>query len=199
VIRAVRHRVLEPTTITEVKMKRIPRAVAIALAASAGASGALAVSTAGAAPVALAASSYTALAASSYTASAASSYTASTASSDTVKVVHTGLGKLLVDQQGLTLYMFTHDSRNTDTCGAIKDCFSVWPALTTKKKPTAGPGVKASLLGTIKIGKRIQVTYAGHPLYEYAQNDDPGATGYIGTPEFGGHWYGVSPTGKPVK
>jgi predicted lipoprotein with Yx(FWY)xxD motif len=130
--------------------------------------------------------------------SAIASPSASAARPHTVDVVGTNVGKILVDRNGLTLYAFTRDSRDKDKCVAISGCTAVWPAYTTTGKPTAGPGVNASLLGTIKLGSREQVTYDGRPLFEYAQNNDPGATGYIGTPEFGGTWDAVSPTGKAV-
>jgi predicted lipoprotein with Yx(FWY)xxD motif len=156
-------------------MRRIPTATAIAAIVSA--STVIGVATAG---------------------TASATPTATAARSATLSVVKTSVGKILVDDQGLTLYMFTHDKRNTDTCAAISGCTAVWPPYLISGKPTAGSGVKASLLGTIKHGKREQVTYDGHALYEYAQNDDPGATGYIGTLEFGGTWDGVSPAGTAV-
>jgi predicted lipoprotein with Yx(FWY)xxD motif len=41
-----------------------------------------------------------------------------------------------------------------------------WPALTSKGRPHAGPGVSQKLLGTVyRRGIGDQVTYAGHPLY----------------------------------
>ncbi len=86
-----------------------------------------------------------------------------------------------------------------NSCVKVAGCSAVWPTFTTKGRPTAGPGVKASLLGTIKVGKKRQVTHAGHPLYEYAQKSFPGFTSYIGAPEFGGVWDAVSPAGKRVK
>jgi hypothetical protein len=55
------------------------------------------------------------------------------------------------------------------------------------------------MLGTVSIGNGCrQVTYAGNPLYGYAQNTGLG-TGYVGTPEFGGSWDAVSATGKAVR
>jgi len=75
----------------------------------------------------------------------------------------------------------------------------VWPALISSK-PTAGPGVKSSLLGTVKLtnGQR-QVTYAGHPLYGYVADDAPGDTDYIGVSQFGGAWDALTASGGIVK
>jgi predicted lipoprotein with Yx(FWY)xxD motif len=123
----------------------------------------------------------------------------------TIKLKKTSDGKLLVDGAGFTLYMFTADGHNKDKCVGRSSpgegsCLSVWPALTTKGKPIAGPGVKGSKLGTIKLPSGFkQVTYYGHPLYTYAGDSGPGQTDYIGAQEFGGSWYGISATGAKVK
>jgi predicted lipoprotein with Yx(FWY)xxD motif len=121
--------------------------------------------------------------------------------SATTKVVarHTSLGKVLMTSAGFTLYEFTHDRANVDTCAKIHGCLRVWPALQTSGRPLAGRGVKASLLSSIALpGGARQVTYAGHPLYTFAR-DIRGATLYVGIPEFGGHWNALRPSGRVVK
>jgi predicted lipoprotein with Yx(FWY)xxD motif len=118
----------------------------------------------------------------------------------TVKLGQTAAGQLLETKSGLTLYMFTRDGQNRDTCVAITGCAQVWPPFTIKGKPTAGHGVKSSLLGSIRIaGGRHQVTYAGHPLYLYAGDFTAGDTGYLGFSSFGGTWFGVSAAGRAVR
>ena len=117
----------------------------------------------------------------------------------TVKVSNSSLGRILVDGGGRTLYMFTKDRRGKDRCVTIQGCTSVWPPLTTNGKPVARSGAKASLLGTIKLPNgRLQVTYAGHPLYTYSADVMPHETDYVGSPQFGGTWYAVSSTGGKV-
>jgi len=117
-----------------------------------------------------------------------------------VQVRRTSLGKILVDASGFTLYSFTRDSRNRDTCVKVSSCSRTWPALSTGGKPTAGPGVKASLLSTITLpGGARQVTYAGHPLYLYAAAGEPGETAYVGAMQFGGTWDAINPSGHAVK
>jgi predicted lipoprotein with Yx(FWY)xxD motif len=130
-------------------------------------------------------------------ATAVTAVAAQAAAAPTVKLASTGKGKLLKSSSGQTLYMFTKDSKNKDTCAGIKGCSGTWPMFTTKGKPVGGPGVSTSKLGTIKVGSKTQVTYAGHPLYIYSL--DPKGTSYIGTPEFGGKWYGVTASGSAVK
>src|SRR5258705_12050351 len=67
-------------------------------------------------------------------------------SSATVSVANTGLGKILVDSQGKTLYLFAKDSGTKSTCSG--GCATAWPPLRASGKPTAGGGAKASLLDT---------------------------------------------------
>ncbi|HEY8764528.1 MAG TPA: hypothetical protein VIM18_10070 [Solirubrobacteraceae bacterium] len=116
----------------------------------------------------------------------------------TVKLAQSSLGKILVSGGGRTLYAFTRDSRNTDRCMKISGCTSVWPLLTSARKPTGGPGVKASLLGSIALPHRTvrQVTYAGHPLYRYSGDSGPAQTGYVGVSMFGGTWPALTASGK---
>jgi predicted lipoprotein with Yx(FWY)xxD motif len=118
----------------------------------------------------------------------------------TVKLAHSSVGSILVDSKGFTLYLFTADKKNSDHCVKVAGCLSAWPALTVSGKPTAGPGVKASLLGTITIkGGKKQVTYNGWPLYLYVNDSSPASTSYVGVSGFGGTWDAVSKSGTAVK
>jgi predicted lipoprotein with Yx(FWY)xxD motif len=117
-----------------------------------------------------------------------------------VQLRHTSLGKILVDASGFTLYRFTKDARNKDACVKISGCTNTWPPLRTSGNPIAGPGVRASLLSTIRLpGGAKQVTYAGHPLYDYAPASERGETAYVSATQFGGTWYAVNAAGSTVK
>ncbi len=127
-------------------------------------------------------------------------HTADAARATKVGLRHTSHGTILVTSSGFTLYRFTRDTRNKDTCAKVSECLPNWPALRTSGKPAAGPGVKASLLGTISLpGGGKQVTYAGHPLYTYAAASERGETVYIGAMAFGGTWDAVNASGNLVK
>ncbi len=117
-----------------------------------------------------------------------------------VQLRHTSVGTILVNGSGFTLYRFTRDSRNKNTCVKVRECAANWPALRSSGKPIAGPGVKASLLGTIGLpGGGRQVTYAGHALYTYAAASERAETVYVGAMQFGGTWDAVSSSGNLVK
>jgi predicted lipoprotein with Yx(FWY)xxD motif len=126
--------------------------------------------------------------------------TAHAARAAKVQLRKTSLGKILVNASGFTLYSFTKDPRNKDTCVKVSGCTEIWLPLSTSSKPTAGPGVKASLFSTVRLpnGSK-QVTYAGHPLYLYGPSSERGETSYVGERQFGGRWDAVNAAGKTVK
>jgi predicted lipoprotein with Yx(FWY)xxD motif len=110
---------------------------------------------------------------------------------DTVKLVaHQGLGRILVDGAGMTVYIFTADHPNEATCTG--GCAGVWPPLTIAKgsKVVAGPGI--SHLGTIADGKRLQVTWNKHPLYLYALDTGPGVVNGNGVKQGSATWYAAT-------
>jgi predicted lipoprotein with Yx(FWY)xxD motif len=114
----------------------------------------------------------------------------------TVQLRHTSLGSILVSSSGRTLYEFTRDRGNKSSCAGISGCSAVWPPLKASGRPTAGSGIKATLLSTTS---GHQVTYAGHPLYTYSGDSGPGKTSYVGAKQFGGTWYALSASGGAVK
>ena len=105
-------------------------------------------------------------------------------------------GTYLTDGSGRTVYMFTADTKNTSACSGA--CTTPWPPVLTTGAPTAGSGVQASALGTIKRGNEEQVTYDGMPLYYFARDKSAGSTAGEGINHFGGSWYVVSPSGKGI-
>ena len=104
------------------------------------------------------------------------------------------LGSFLVDDKGMTLYLFTKDTPNTSNC--YEKCATAWPPLLTTDDPVAGEGVDASLLGTTtRTDGTVQVTYNGWPLYYYEKDKAPGDV--VGQ-DVGGVWFVVSATGEQV-
>ena len=115
-----------------------------------------------------------------------------------VKVGSSKLGRILVDSKGKTLYLWAHDKGRQSTC--YGDCAEYWPPLLTRGQPLARAGAQANLLGTSRRRDgRLQVTYAGHPLYSFVQDTKPGQTKGEGLTGFGGRWDPVSPAGKAVR
>jgi predicted lipoprotein with Yx(FWY)xxD motif len=115
----------------------------------------------------------------------------------TVGLATTGLGKILVDSSGRTIYLFKKDSGTRSACSGA--CASAWPPVRANGKPTVGPGANASLVGTTaRSDGTPQLTYNGHPLYLYQGDEKPGETAGQGSTAFGAAWYALSPAGNQV-
>lgn len=115
----------------------------------------------------------------------------------TVDVSTTGVGEVLVDSGGRTLYLFKNDRGTKSTCTG--PCAGAWPPLHPKGKPTAGGDAKASLLAVVPRpdGTR-QIAYNGHPLYLFQGDVKPGDANGQGTKSWGGLWYALTPAGNRV-
>jgi predicted lipoprotein with Yx(FWY)xxD motif len=117
----------------------------------------------------------------------------------TVKTRSNALGKILVNGNAQTLYLFEKDKKGKSACSG--QCAKFWPPLLTKGKPKAGPGAKASLLGTTtRSNGTKQVTYNKHPLYRFLNDKNkPGSTKGEGLDAFGAEWYVLGANGKKIE
>jgi predicted lipoprotein with Yx(FWY)xxD motif len=106
-----------------------------------------------------------------------------------------GLGMVLVNSQGMTLYEFQKDQGPESTC--YGECEGFWPPLLTKGEPQPSNGAMASKLGTTerKDGS-LQVTYAGRPLYTFVEDTAPGEANGNNLDKFGGKWYALTKEGE---
>jgi predicted lipoprotein with Yx(FWY)xxD motif len=106
-----------------------------------------------------------------------------------------GLGTVLVDSEGMTVYEFTEDEGSTSVC--YGECEAAWPPVEATGKPTAGEGATSADLGTTKRKDgTLQVTYKGHPVYTFAGDKAPGeANGN----EDEGTWFALDESGSPVE
>ena len=91
----------------------------------------------------------------------------------TVRISDSGLGAILTDADGNTLYLFEPDEQGPSVCNG--GCAAAWPPLIGEM--AAGDGVDGSLLGTAeREDGSIQATYNGWPLYYFAGDTGPGDT-----------------------
>lgn len=105
----------------------------------------------------------------------------------------TDLGEILVDGNGMTLYMFTNDSPNMSACEG--QCLVNWPPLLGE--PTAGEGADDSKLGSFaRSDGSMQASYNGWPLYYWKDDAAPGDTTGQGV---GGVWYVLDRDGEPIR
>jgi predicted lipoprotein with Yx(FWY)xxD motif len=105
------------------------------------------------------------------------------------------LGKVLVDGQGMTVYLFEKDENGKSACYGA--CADAWPPVTTEGEPVAKGGAMAGKLGTTeRTDGTTQVTYAGWPLYLYAGDSKPGQAAGNDVDGFGAEWYALTPSGQ---
>ena len=122
---------------------------------------------------------------------------AAAAQRTTVAVRSSRFGRVLTDGRGFALYLFTKDGRGPSRCYGA--CAKAWPPLYTSGRPRAGKGAIAGKLGTTRRRNgRLQVTYAGQPLYYYVGDTRPGLILCQDVLEFGGRWLVVAPSGRAV-
>jgi predicted lipoprotein with Yx(FWY)xxD motif len=115
-----------------------------------------------------------------------------------INIGSTKLGQVLVDSNGLTVYLFLADKGTMSSCNSAS-CLQYWPPVLTTGAPQAGSGVTASLLGTTaRADGTTQVTYAGHPLYRFINDKAAGEATGQGVNAFGAPWYVVSPSGAQI-
>jgi predicted lipoprotein with Yx(FWY)xxD motif len=115
-----------------------------------------------------------------------------------VNVRATSLGKIIVDSNGHTLYLYGPDKMGKSSC--YGECATFWPPLMKTSATLAGPGVKASLITTTKRKNgKLQLVYNGHPLYRYADDKKPGQVHGQGVNAAGGLWWVLAPSGKPIE
>jgi predicted lipoprotein with Yx(FWY)xxD motif len=109
-----------------------------------------------------------------------------------IDVADSDLGEILVDGDGMTLYVFDNDTDENSTC--YDDCAANWPAFTGDV--SAGDGVDEGLIGASERDDgTMQVTYDRQPLYYFAGDQ---AAGDLNGQSVGGIWWVVGPDGQKI-
>jgi len=104
------------------------------------------------------------------------------------------LGKVVVDGNGRTVYVYDMDSKGKSNCEG--GCLAQWPAVAAGTGSPQLAGIDASLISTVsRSDGSKQLAINGMPLYLFAQDSKAGeAKGQA----FGGVWWVVSADGQKV-
>lgn len=120
------------------------------------------------------------------------------AAAQPVHTATTSAGKVLVNMQGRTLYVFTADSPGKSTCTGA--CAQAWPpVIATAKTLGRSPDVKAKLSVIKRSDGRTQLAVNGRPAYTYSGDTAPGQDRGQGMNASGGLWWVIAPNGAPIK
>jgi len=123
---------------------------------------------------------------------AASSGASAATSGATVEAKSVGsIGTALVaGSNGMTVYTFAKDVKDSGKSACNAGCIDKWPALTVAAgtTPSAGAGVTGKLGTITRDDGTTQVTYNGLPLYFFANDHAPGDANGVYT-----NWSAVKP------
>jgi predicted lipoprotein with Yx(FWY)xxD motif len=107
-----------------------------------------------------------------------------------------GLGPVLTDRTGGTLYLFTKDGKDSGESTCDGACAKTWPPVLVDGRITVAESVDTALIGQLRRSDgTMQVTVGGWPVYSYSKDDAPGEANGHGV---GNTWYAVEPNGCKV-
>jgi predicted lipoprotein with Yx(FWY)xxD motif len=103
-----------------------------------------------------------------------------------------GIGPILTDQNGRTLYLFQKDTKKPSKSNCEGACATTWPPVIAKGEVQL-EGVDKKLVGTVKRADGSdQVTVGGWPVYTYSKDTAPGQANGQGV---GGTWFTIESRG----
>jgi predicted lipoprotein with Yx(FWY)xxD motif len=113
---------------------------------------------------------------------------------EAIAVTPSRLGDILVDTEGMTLYVTLNDTGGVPTC--VDACARTWPPFVADAvEPPAQFDITDFEQVPLPDGT-FQIVYKGHPLYRYSGDRAPGDTNGQG---MDGVWYVVGLDGQPIR
>lgn len=118
-----------------------------------------------------------------------------TPAADVMTSTHPDHGDILVDSDGMVLYMFDVDTQGAGASECYDDCESNWPPLVVEDEPSSGDSVTAELTTFERDDGSMQVAAAGWPLYYFAGDEEPGDANGQGANDV---WWVLRPDGTII-
>ena len=109
---------------------------------------------------------------------------------------HGQLGSILVDGEGMTLYMFDSDTQGSGASTCSGGCAESWPPLMAEDGAMAGSNVDAELTTFEREDGTTQIAANGWPLYYFTQDSEPGDANGQGVQDV---WWVLDPSGAPIR
>lgn len=108
----------------------------------------------------------------------------------------TDLGEIVVDDEGMTVYMFDSDTQGAGESTCSGQCLDNWPPVTTEGSDVAVDGVTGDVSTIDGPEGATQVTLDGWPLYYFAGDSAPGdVTGQAVSDV----WWVLAPDGQIIR
>jgi predicted lipoprotein with Yx(FWY)xxD motif len=108
-----------------------------------------------------------------------------------------GVGDVLTDANGWTLYKVEGDVEGQSDCPEEDGCTKVWPPLIVVGTLQRAPEVAGQLTTRTRRDNTRQVVYNGWPLYRYSEDEAPGDSNGDRVRDEWGFWSAVSPEELP--
>jgi predicted lipoprotein with Yx(FWY)xxD motif len=108
-----------------------------------------------------------------------------------------GLGPVVVDGEGYTLYRFDQDTARPPEATCVAECARTWPPVVADPEGALGlDGIDQSTVAFVqRPDGDSQVTIGGWPVYRYSGDTVPGTTTGQGVDDT---WFAVTPDGEKV-
>lgn len=104
-------------------------------------------------------------------------------------------GEIVVDGEGMTVYMFDQDTQGSGESSCEGQCAANWPAVIADSETPEVEGVTGEV-GTIEgVDGQTQVTLNGWPLYYFAGDQAAGDVNGQGVNDV---WWVLSPDGERI-
>jgi predicted lipoprotein with Yx(FWY)xxD motif len=109
------------------------------------------------------------------TSSAATSSSAAAEDAE-LQTADTDLGSIVVDKEGMTVYMFDKDVQNSGASSCSGQCLEAWPPVVAESDNPTVDGVTGEVGTITRDDGTEQVTLDGWPLYYWQGDSAPGDT-----------------------
>jgi predicted lipoprotein with Yx(FWY)xxD motif len=127
--------------------------------------------------------------------SGTSSSSGAAASHAVLATANSDLGRIVVDADGRTVYVFDKDTAGSGSSACTGDCAAKWPPVAATSGDLPVDGVTGKVGTITRADGSKQVTLEGMPLYLYAGDSHAGdVTGQA----VGNLWWAVSPAGTKI-
>jgi predicted lipoprotein with Yx(FWY)xxD motif len=127
--------------------------------------------------------------------SSASESSSAPAGNAALGVAETDLGEIVVDGQGMTVYMFDKDTQGSGESTCSGGCLEAWPPVVAESEDPTVEGVSGDVGTITRDDGTLQVTLDGWPLYLWQNDKAPGDTTGQGVQ---GVWWVLTPDGTKV-
>jgi predicted lipoprotein with Yx(FWY)xxD motif len=129
-------------------------------------------------------------------ASGGSSAASSEAAADAVlATADSDLGTIVVDAEGMTVYVFDKDTQGSGASSCSGGCLEAWPPVVADSDSPAVDGVSGEVGTITRDDGTVQVTLDGWPLYYWQGDTAPGDTTGQGVQDV---WWVVAPDGSKI-